>query len=628
MPKLVSPHPICDVTTVTNTAGVKHPYPKKTAPMRITLPILLVLASSLGLAAAETTNGQDDQRARKNLYRWVFDNPDGPRPQMRDRQVDLTQETIQPIHKAAKQTSANNHQPRLLVVDSESLTPLIKHPGSLESSPDTPASLPDAGNETGGQSGQLAPISAIANDQPLPSGKTTENRLSVAEINQDDIAPSTPIRQAAAYKWSPRRPTRVSKSEHEPPKSVEILPEPEISDPPELPNPEELLPELNAQDDTFSQGDTFIIDESDVEIIDETDVEIHGEVHGEILTTIDPELEFSESFYNGMYEFQGTFPGHHLYDHYVHPWVQRLTRNSESFYVSGEALLWFRDNASINQIVVIDEDITDADYPVLGTGNLAFRVEPGMRVQVGSNMNACSKCTAWEFDYFGIFDWDATATVQGDNELGIFGDLGLLVNNFTGADEVRLDYSTRLHNIEMNCVKHWGQNCCESLDLLTGFRFAWLGEEFNINSMDDDQGATDYNIATENHLYGYQIGARVKGERPRLGWEATGKAGIFGNHAEHDQLISTDFPPPTFPRPRQSKSGGSLAFIGELSAKMVYRICQDWSLRGGYSVLWIEGVALAPDQLDFTFTPTSGHGLNTNAGLLVHGANVGIEARW
>lgn len=622
MPKLVSPHPICDVTTVTNTAGVKHPYPKKTAPMRITLPILLVLASSLGLAAAETTNGQDDQRARKNLYRWVFDNPDGPRPQMRDRQVDLTQETIQPIHKAAKQTSANNHQPRLLVVDSESLTPLIKHPGSLESSPDTPASLPDAGNETGGQSGQLAPISAIANDQPLPSGKTTENRLSVAEINQDDIAPSTPIRQAAAYKWSPRRPTRVSKSEHEPPKSVEILPEPEISDPPELPDPEELLPELNAQDDTF------IIDESDVEIIDETDVEIHGEVHGEILTTIDPELEFSESFYNGMYEFQGTFPGHHLYDHYVHPWVQRLTQNSESFYVSGEALLWFRDNASINQIVVIDEDITDADYPVLGTGNLAFRVEPGMRVQVGSNMNACSKCTAWEFDYFGIFDWDATATVQGDNELGIFGDLGLLVNNFTGADEVRLDYSTRLHNIEMNCVKHWGQNCCESLDLLTGFRFAWLGEEFNINSMDDDQGATDYNIATENHLYGYQIGARVKGERPRLGWEATGKAGIFGNHAEHDQLISTDFPPPTFPRPRQSKSGGSLAFIGELSAKMVYRICQDWSLRGGYSVLWIEGVALAPDQLDFTFTPTSGHGLNTNAGLLVHGANVGIEARW
>ena len=589
--------------------------------MRITLPTLLVLAGSLGLPAAETTNGQDDQRARKNLYRWVFDNPDGPRPQMRDRRVDLTQETIQPIHQAAKQEPAKNHQPRLLEVDGASLAPLIKHPDSLVSSPDTPASLPDVGNETVEQSGRQAPISAAPNDQQLPPRAPTESRLQeVAETSQDNNVPSTTIRQTAAYKWSPRRPTRVSKSEDAPAKSVEILPEPEISDSPELPDPEELLPELNAQGDTFSQGDTFIIDEEDVEI--------HGEVHGEILTTIDPELEFSESFYNGMYEFQGTFPGHHLYDHYVHPWVQRLTRNSESFYVSGEALLWFRDNASINQIVVIDEDISDADYPVLGTDNLAFRVEPGIRVQVGSNMNSCSKCTAWEFDYFGIFDWDATATVQGDNELGIFGDLGLLVNNFTGADEVRLDYSTQLHNIEMNCVKHWGQNCCESLDLLTGFRFAWLGEEFNINSMDDDQGATDYNIATENHLYGYQIGARVKGERPRLGWEVTGKAGIFGNHAEHDQLISTDFPPPTFPRPRQSKSGGSLAFIGELSAKMVYRICQDWSLRSGYSVLWIEGVALAPDQLDFTFTPTSGHGLNTNAGLLVHGANVGIEARW
>jgi len=53
-----------------------------------------------------------------------------------------------------------------------------------------------------------------------------------------------------------------------------------------------------------------------------------------------------------------------------------------------------------------------------------------------------------------------------------------------------------------------------------------------------------------------------------------------------------------------------------------------WSLRAGYNLMWIENVALAPDQLDFTFTPTSGTMLNDNGGVFLHGANVGLQAAW
>jgi PAS domain S-box-containing protein len=42
----------------------------------------------------------------------------------------------------------------------------------------------------------------------------------------------------------------------------------------------------------------------------------------------------------------------------------------------------------------------------------------------------------------------------------------------------------------------------------------------------------------------------------------------------------------------------------------------------------IEGVALAPNQLDFTNTPDSGTDVHTNGGVFFHGVNLGLEARW
>ena len=59
-----------------------------------------------------------------------------------------------------------------------------------------------------------------------------------------------------------------------------------------------------------------------------------------------------------------------------------------------------------------------------------------------------------------------------------------------------------------------------------------------------------------------------------------------------------------------------------------YELNKRVSVRAGYNLLWIEGVALAPDQLDFTFTSTSGTALNDGGGVFLHGVSVGIEARF
>jgi hypothetical protein len=167
----------------------------------------------------------------------------------------------------------------------------------------------------------------------------------------------------------------------------------------------------------------------------------------------------------------------------------------------------------------------------------------------------------------------------------------------------------------------------ERFDLLVGFRYVSLDEEFNINSTDSDSGTSDYNIRTSNDLYGGQLGARVRAYRCGWDWEATAKGGVFGNSAEQRQLV-TDFPPTSLLRPTISDSTSTVAFVGDVNLSAVYQWTEAWAIRGGYNLLWIEGVALAPDQLDFTTDLDSGSDLQTGGSLFAHGFNVGLESRW
>jgi hypothetical protein len=53
-----------------------------------------------------------------------------------------------------------------------------------------------------------------------------------------------------------------------------------------------------------------------------------------------------------------------------------------------------------------------------------------------------------------------------------------------------------------------------------------------------------------------------------------------------------------------------------------------WGLRAGYNVYWLTNAAFAPSQWDFSTASTAGTGINDNGTLFLHGANLGVEARW
>jgi hypothetical protein len=101
--------------------------------------------------------------------------------------------------------------------------------------------------------------------------------------------------------------------------------------------------------------------------------------------------------------------------------------------------------------------------------------------------------------------------------------------------------------------------------------------------------------------------------------DAFGKAGIFGNAAAQNSLFSTGVV--TLP----ADGGGSqVAFMGELGTTGRMQLTDHLAVRGGYRLLWLDGVALASDQLgvsDFA----NGSGFNGSGNVFYRGAFAGFE---
>ena len=291
------------------------------------------------------------------------------------------------------------------------------------------------------------------------------------------------------------------------------------------------------------------------------------------------------------------------------------------WYVQVEALLMERDNQNANQPVVLD----DASQAVLfSTGDLNFNGAAGPRILLGL---AFDDVSALELSYFGVFDWTGGATIRGSNSLDIPPDLVVPATDFDNADVMSITYRTHVNNVEANCVNYLcGSRQCGGVAMLAGFRYVNLDETFNINSIDADGTQSDYGIDADNHLFGGQLGLRLTHRSCRWGFDATGKVGLFGNAVRQRQFVGDDGNT-TVLRNTSSRTGVA-SFVGDINASVAYYLTDVWAIRAGYNVLWMEGLALAPNQLDFSYSADSGTAVSTGGGVFLHGANVGLEARW
>lgn len=319
-----------------------------------------------------------------------------------------------------------------------------------------------------------------------------------------------------------------------------------------------------------------------------------------------------------------------------------------SLYGQVDALFWTQDSQLEGQPLIVD---ANTGQTFLSTFELDSNFAPGLRATVGMRL-----CCGWalEFSYLGLYPGsESAAVVEPDPNAFLTLPGNLFGNAFVDFDSALVTLTTGLQGVEANMP--FGPGCCdscccgdgigcdcgdpcccgdkvgrESIQWFAGLRYINLHERLDIATQRMIAGGVEegvYNVRTTNNLYGVQVGARERHEPNRFGCEATCKIGIFVNDAKQEQTV-TDFP--DFPlRPTVSARSGGLAVVGETNLTALYRLTNVWNLRAGYSVIWIEGVALAIDQLDFNFaTAPSGDQLHNDGGLLLQGINIGLEAGW
>jgi hypothetical protein len=259
----------------------------------------------------------------------------------------------------------------------------------------------------------------------------------------------------------------------------------------------------------------------------------------------------------------------------------------------------------------------------LNTDNLMrlFKYRPGYRLGATYTPN---KKRSFDLSYLQVGEWKGRRAARGAGELKFPFDRDTYTHDFVHADRAVGRYHSNFDNWELN---YWGHLTPRRADYfsvsgIVGLRFIDLRESFKAAFTRDGQ-TSDYNIGTKNHLYGAQIGGNLQINPTRLwSWDMTVKGGGLINRAEQKTLLRDEGNTVTL-RDFDHRQYRWTYF----GAAQIALACQFWryaNAHGGYEMLYLSGVALAPEQISNKTGSVSGKHLDAYGNVLIHGLFAGL----
>ena len=227
---------------------------------------------------------------------------------------------------------------------------------------------------------------------------------------------------------------------------------------------------------------------------------------------------------------------------------------------------------------------------------------------------------------------------------------------FNNVEEHSISYWSRLDNFELNArlrprgrrdrlVLHpngkWRRECQpgDYLSYLFGLRLVSIDERFDFLSRGglydanrqliyDKSGS--YVVRTHNDMFGLQIGGDYMHRNCRWAWGVRAKAGPFINFSDQASHVATDAGGDLEATPqlniRRYAKKDDAALLAEFGFVGTYNIRPNVMLRGAYDFMWVTGLALAPEQLQFETDPPAR--VNDNGRIFFHGLSLGLEMTW
>lgn len=317
-------------------------------------------------------------------------------------------------------------------------------------------------------------------------------------------------------------------------------------------------------------------------------------------------------------------------------------------YAFVDALFLQRNNAAIDQPLVVA-----GGAAAITSGQFESPVATGTRIFVGDvgSGEMGPGFPGWEIGYVGVYGMasrrQATDPAGG---LAAAGPLGTAVAGFGDATFATATYDSQINSAEANLVWHrfapgrasraggaggWPPpvtgSASRSVDWLLGFRWVGLDETAALGFVPAGGSLpSTYSVTAASNMFAGQTGFRGRWTWDRWALEGWAKVGVAGIDVAQAQTIVDGTGPAEPFRPLRGGVDGNVGLVSDVMTSVVWRINDRCGLRVGYNLLWLTGVALAPDQFDFSAAtgPEAGTAVQRTGSVFLNGASAGVEARW
>jgi hypothetical protein len=308
------------------------------------------------------------------------------------------------------------------------------------------------------------------------------------------------------------------------------------------------------------------------------------------------------------------------------------------WYVRAEAVWLFRGASNDRNLTTYDNPSKSSDplnnRVLLDTDDLPFGLAAGMRITVGHYL---TDKTAIEGGFYGANNWDASTgtpqfpSINGHGPLSAYWGTGggpFNTSAFTNSNQQLAAYSSSFDSGEIN-LRQW---LLPSLSGLVGVRFINVTDQFELTATNNASNVNagqvgTYSTWTNNNMAGVQTGADFTHDLYMrwLFFSIEAKTGVFLNFAEQKNLLFDS----AMTYDQRSAHETQFATMFDLSVALTALVSDHLTLRGGYTFLFLDGVALATDQLDTNPTMNNSRNFLADKGSLsLQGPFVGAELAW
>ena len=328
--------------------------------------------------------------------------------------------------------------------------------------------------------------------------------------------------------------------------------------------------------------------------------------------------------------------------------------NSGRWYAQADLVMLNRSNSQ--QLNLSNQAFGTTSFQLIGlamtTDSSGFGYEPGTRLTLGTFLgrDAKNRDHSIEFSFFGMPEWSTGYSVSGSGGTYLMSSLDNNVPGFNFSDTQSFSYQSNFNSYEMNVrvrsrlgkdrLVHkpngvWQRESNEGrmTSFFGGMRLIAIDEEFlfsaqgnGVANFSPNPNSGSYLIEANNDMFGVQLGLEIYEQTYNWSYGLRGKIGGLVNFADQRsvvEVVDIDNPGPNFNRAANDEQ---LTLLLELSIAATYQLRPNMSLRFSYDFLYLQGLAHAPEQLNFNFNDQTR--INTGSFTLFDGASFGFEAVW